>query len=203
MFDLRSRGIDAPPTAGDTPEAERPAEPGPFYLHEAARIARFDGDAIARAAQDPRALYYGAGCLAVGTLIGHLAGTLSATSDIDTTAPAWLVYAVGAVILVPVQILLSAINIGLIHGAARLLFGATGRYVELLRVLWPASVVLWLAIVPVLGPLVGGIWYFLVSLVVLEEVDHVERLQALMLVIAFNILSLLVTAAVAVLAGVA
>ena len=72
----------------------------------------------------------------------------------------------------------------------KLLLGATGSYVSLLRVLWLASVVTWLAVIPVVGAIVAGIWFLLIMLVTFENIDGLERLQALVLVVAVGALML-------------
>jgi hypothetical protein len=82
-----------------------------------------------------------------------------------------------------VQLVLSALQVAVIHGLGKVLLGATGTFMSLLRVLWLGAVVTWLAIVPVIGPIVGGIWYLLITLVTFETVDGLERLQALVLVV--------------------
>jgi hypothetical protein len=161
-------------------------------LREAIWIARFDHRAIERTAQDRRALFYGACVGAVGVLAGQLAGPAAFSTRQPQTPP--VPAAVVAVVAVPVQLLISAINIAIIHGAARLLFGATGRYGALLRVLWLGSIVQWLVVVPVVGLFVAGGWFLLITLVAFEEVDGIERLQALMLVVAFAVLTYVVVA---------
>ena len=124
--------------------------------------------------------------MAVGVLAAQLSGqaVLGARPSAAPAVPA----AVVAVVAIALQLLFSAINIAIIHGAARLLFGATGRYGALLRVLWLGSIVQWLYVVPVVGLYVAGGWYLLITLVAFEEVDGIERLQALMLVVAFGLL---------------
>ena len=62
----------------------------------------------------------------------------------------------------------SALHIGVIHGLTRLVLGVEGSYVSLLRVLWLASVVAWLGVVPVVGAIVPGIWLLLIILVTFE-----------------------------------
>jgi hypothetical protein len=48
-------------------------------------------------------------------------------------------------------------------------------------VLWLGAIVQWLAVIPIVGLLVSAIWSLLITLVTFEEVDGVERLQALIL----------------------
>jgi hypothetical protein len=186
---------EGPPAPSPTPDDVSPSEAagrgGPlWYLREAARIARFDHRAIIRTSQDRRALFYGACVMAVGVLAGLLSGAAFSVRR-PQTPPAPVPVVLLAFVAIPLQLLASAINIAIIHGAARLLFGATGRYGAILRVLWLGSIVQWLVVVPVVGVLVGGTWFFLITLVTFEEVDGVERLQALMLVATFLLLTVL------------
>jgi hypothetical protein len=165
-----------------------------WYLGEAIRIARFDSEAIARASQDRRALFYGAGFLAAGFLAGRVIGLLLSEPTPDAgPVPNWILSVLVTVVAVPVGVLFSAVNVAVVHGAAKVLFDATGRYVALLRVLWLGSIVQWLNVIPLVGALVGSVWFLLITLVTFEEVDGVERLQALALVVGFAVLMLFVS----------
>jgi hypothetical protein len=157
------------------------------YFREAIRIARFDDDAIGRVAGDSRALKYGACVVAIAAILAYVPAHLLAPSPSEG-ASVGLGLAIGIPLVVLVQLLASAVQVGLIHGLAKLLLGATGRFVSLLRVLWLASVVSWLVIIPVVGSIVGGIWYLLITLVTFEDVDGLERLQALVLVVCIGAL---------------
>jgi hypothetical protein len=57
----------------------------------------------------------------------------------------------------------------------------------LIRPLFLGSVVGWLIVVPVIGPLLAGIGSTIVIMVVFEEIDHIERLQAFLLAAGVNI----------------
>jgi hypothetical protein len=186
-------------TPGTSPSAEVLSGSGlVWHLREATRIARFDPDAIARTAQHRRALFYGAGFLSLGIVGALLSDTLVSPADPESAeVPAWARVLVAALIIVPLQLLLSAFNVAVIHGAARLFFDGHGRYIALLRVLWVASVVQWLAIVPVIGTLAGGGWFLLIVLVTLEEVEGIERLQGLLLVVVLAGLLFFVTSLLA------
>jgi hypothetical protein len=194
--DHDDRYVPSPAVLSQTSSADTSRRSGPLsYFREAVRIARFDLSAFSRASQDPRALFYGACFLAVGFLAAQLSGRrLSGVTPGELPVGSSVGVIGVAIIALPVQMLSSALNIALIHGAAKLLFGATGRYIALLRVLWLGSIVQWLAVIPVIGVLVGGVWFLLMTLVAFEEIDGVERLQALMLVVAFAALTILLTA---------
>jgi hypothetical protein len=190
------RYVPSPATLNETPRDDTSQLAGPLsYFREAVRIARFDLNAIGRASQDRSALFYGACFLTIGLVAAQLAGRrLSGLTPGELPVSSSVAVVVVLILALPVQILLSALNIALIHGAAKFLFGATGRYVALLRVLWLASIVQWLSIIPVIGVLVGGVWFLLITLVTFEEIDGVERLQALMLVVGFAALTVVLTA---------
>jgi hypothetical protein len=149
------------------------------YVREGLQIARWDVEAVERVARDPRALVYGACFMVLATLLTGVPLLLGTEAD----GPRWPFAAIGLLIAAAGQLAISALATAVVHGGAKLLFGATGRYVNLLRVLWVGSVVLWLGVLPVIGGLVGGVIYLLVTLVAVSEVEGVERLQALVLVV--------------------
>ena len=168
-----------------------PAEPAPIQvsgpvraIRHAIGIARLDTTAMQSASRDRQALLYGAVVAGVAILPQVVAGTFaSATLASETLTPdASAILTVSAVAVI-MRLVTSAISTAIMHGAANLLFGATGSYVGLLRVLWLGSIVQVIAIVPVIGGLVAGIWSLLITLIAFEEVDGIERLQALVLAV--------------------
>jgi len=172
--------------AGDHPgPASRRGVVG--HVRDGVQIARWDVEAVERVSRDPRALVHGACFMVVATFLSGVPLLLGTEPD----APTWPFAVFGLVIAAAGQLAISALATGVIHGAARLLFGASGRYVSLLRVLWVGSIVLWVGAVPLVGGLVGGVLYLLVTLVAVSELEGVERLQALVLVIGLRALVLL------------
>ena len=165
-------------------------------MREALAIARFDHAAIRRTAEDPRALLYGAVCVSATTAATALAQrqTVSAQFDDLSGVAQGIAFALTVGFLVIVQLCVSALRIALVHGAAKVFFGATGRYVQLLRVVWLGSIVQILGVVPIFGGLIAGVWSLIIALVTFEEVDGIERLQALVLVLVVGVLSLFVLA---------
>jgi len=157
------------------------------YVREGLQIARWDVEAVERVARDPRALVYGTCFMVLATLLAGVPLLLGTETD----APRLPIIVVGILILAAGQLAISALATAIVHGAARLLFGASGRYVSLLRVLWVGSVVLWLGVLPLVGALVGGVLYLLVTLVAISEVEGVERLQALVLVVGVRAMTFL------------
>ena len=180
---MPNSGNDHPNEVATVAVAEGPSGRGPLhYLREAIKVARFDGEAIARVSQDRQALVYGAGIVAIGALPAVL--WRSASGPVGDS-PGGLGFSgiTGGLAWILLQVMASAAQIAVIHGVAKLLFDATGTYAGVLRVMWLGSIVSWLAIVPVLGSLVAGVWFLIISLVTFEEVDGVERLQGLILVV--------------------
>jgi hypothetical protein len=169
--------------------SEVPSATGPRgYLREAIRIARLDDGAMLRVAKDPNALKYAAGVFAVGAFATSMSELLSNRVPAEDV-PMWFIVLVEAPILVVVQLCISAFSLAVFHYLAKLVFGATGTYLGIVRVLWLGSVVSWLGVIPVIGAIVG-IWFFLLFLVTFETVDGIERLQALALMVGFVGLSI-------------
>jgi hypothetical protein len=121
----------------------------------------------------------------LATLLGGLPELFLGTQP---DAPPWPFLLFGLLVAAASQLPVSALAVAIIHGAAKLLFGASGGYLQLLRVLWVGSIVLWVGVIPYVGALVGGVLYLLVMLVAISEVDGVERLQALILVVGLRAL---------------
>jgi hypothetical protein len=171
------------PAPSETPAVAVSSHPAQ-YFRDAIRIARFHDDTISRVSKDPRALVYGAGILAVGGLLTNASDLLSTDGITDDLQAQWLYLAVMLPSAAALSLLLSAFNIALMHGAAKIIFGATGSYVGMLRVLWLGSLVIWLMIIPVVG-FIAGFWFLLIVLVSFEVVDGIERLQAMVVVAAY------------------
>ena len=172
--------VAAPDSPASTPLA-------PFgYLREAVRIARFDDDAIGRMSKNRGALVYGAVIMAIGTLLAYAVALVGEGRNpaADPSSPVEVI--AGAVFMVVAGLAGSALRVAFIHGLAKMVFGANGTFVGVLRVVWLASIVGWLAVVPVLGLIVAGVWMLILILVTFEQVDGVERLQALALVVLFK-----------------
>lgn len=70
------------------------------------------------------------------------------------------------------------VQLALCHLIAKWFFGATGRFVELMRPLLLGWFVNCLVVIPVAGMLLAGIGWTAVLMMVFEEVDGIGRLQA-------------------------
>ncbi len=156
-------------------------------LRDGIQIARWDGEAVERVSRNPRALFHGACFTIIGTLLAGVLNLLGVGPEPTTARWPFLLF--GLVVAGALQLAISAISTGVIHGTAMLLFGGSGTYVKLLRVLWVGSVVTWVALIPLVGPIIGGLLYLLVALIAISDVEGVERLQALMLVVGLRALT--------------
>ncbi len=157
-------------------------------VREGLQIARWDVEAVERVSRDlaraPVWRWLHGGC----DTYGRFAAATEAGAGLTARWPFTLF---GLLVLAAGQLAISALATAVVHGAAKLLFRASGQYVRLLRVLWVGSIVLWIGALPLVGPLVGGVLYLLVALVAISEVEDVERLQALILVIGLRAIVML------------
>jgi hypothetical protein len=152
-----------------------------YYLGEALKIARWDDVAIRRNARDQRSSPYALTIWIVSMLICLLGSTLpalnAALSRMDPIAKV-----IGAVVGLTVGLMLLAlitfIQLGLCHLIAKWIFGATGKFKELMRPLLLGWIVNCLVLIPVAGTLLAAIAWTAVLMMVFEEVDGIGRLQA-------------------------
>ena len=159
-------GEVTPPQATAEQLGEGPARD----LRAALGIVRMDTEVMAVMSQDPSAIWYGAGLMVAVTVLSLLVQAVIRQVSINVVA---------VVVVALVSLAISAISTAAIHGAAKVIFGAKGKYVGLLRVLWLGSVVNVLMIVPVVGSIVAGLWSLLIMMVTFQEIDGIDRIQAL------------------------
>ena len=153
---------------GDTPAAERPLN----YMSAAIAIARLDVEVMGRVSRDRMAIVYGAAMFVVVTALSLLLRFV-----IAGVAPNIAAIAFGAVF----GLVVSVVTTGIIHVLAKVMFQATGTLAGLLRVLWLGSIVSLAGVIPIIGGIVSAIWSVLLTMVTFQEVDGIERLQALAL----------------------
>lgn len=146
------------------------------YFRQALAIAQLDDDAILAASVDKNALFYGLVLWLAGQVLGSTVALWGAATP--PGVPRGLVIAVSAVFLILVNALSVLLQFGLCHLLARLFFGARGTFLGVLRPLLLGSLVAWLAVVPLIGMLAAGLWSIALMMVVFEDVDGIERLQA-------------------------
>jgi hypothetical protein len=164
--------------ASSAPIVDRLGEGPMRYVRAALAIARMDTEVMVVISRDRQAIWYGVALTAI---------TAGWTVMLQVLTTRSLLAALLTLIFVPAfAVLVSALSTAAIHGAAKIIFGATGTYVGVLRVLWLGSLVGMLAIVPVLGQIVSGLWSTLIMMVTFQEVDGIDRIQALGLSLALN-----------------
>jgi hypothetical protein len=156
---------------------------GPMsYAASAIRIIKLDTEEMVRVSHDPMALLYGALVFVVTSIL-----SVSVRALISGVFPSALTVAIAAFVAAFIGLIASVVTTGLVHLIAKGLFGTTGTLVRLLRVLWLGSIVSLLGIVPIVGGIVGGMWSLLITMVTFQEVDGIERLQALALSIGVSL----------------
>lgn len=166
-----------------TPEETAPPPTGfaPFYyLRLGFNIARWDDASIRRASRDSNALFYGVALWALSVLVIFLGTALPALSRrIPSSQAAQVIGLIfGSVFMLVYMGIVVMIQLGLCHLIAKWLFGATGTFLAVMRPLLLAWFVNCLVLIPFLGMLAAGIAWTAVLMMVFEEVDGIERLQA-------------------------
>ncbi len=167
--------------AGVAPAAEEPAPPrakfAPLhYFLEALRIARWDDAAVRRTSQDGIALVYGILFWAIGVLLLFSASVMRL---IEMGRPVNLAgFLFGYLFALTVSGALTLAQFGICHWIVRWLFQGKGTFLALLRPLLLGQVVTWVYVVPAIGPMAGGLAAIAVLMIVFEEVEGIERMQA-------------------------
>ncbi len=176
--------------AGVTPQMEseeRPAKigfPPAYYFMQGWKIVFWDDAAIRRNSRDPNALFYGILFWIIGASLPVFFNIAVARSNGVTLDPRNITFSLA---MVPSGILLEYLRYGICHFLAKQFFGGDGKFMPLIRGLFLGSVVSWLIFIPVIGGVLAGIGSTIVIMVVFEELDHIERLQAFLLAAGVNI----------------
>jgi hypothetical protein len=169
-------------------ESEEPPSklgfPPAYYFMQGWKIIFWDDAAIRRNSRDPNALIYGILFWIVGASLPLLLNILIAVSNSVHLEPSRLALSLGIVIA---GILVEFLRFGICHLLAKQFFGGDGKFLPLIRALFLGSVASWLIVVPVLGTLLAGIASTIVIMVVFEELDHIERMQAFLLAVGVNV----------------
>jgi hypothetical protein len=170
----------APPPAGFAPL---------YYLRMAFSIARWDEVAIRRASRDSNAVFYGASfwtITAVAILLVSVLPRMLKTTKIS--GPALMIgLIIGVIFGLAYMAFLTFAQLGLCHLIAKWFFGGTGSYIEILRPLLLGWSVNALVLIPVIGMLAAAIAWIAVLMLVFEEVDGIERLQAFLISAGINV----------------
>jgi hypothetical protein len=160
-----------------------------YFLKQAIKIIRWDDAAVYRAVHDTRAFYAGILCWLIGQLFPVIAGTAIAVSNGGRFYPALFFKFVA--IFLPFAAVYDFVRYGICHLIAKLFFGAKASFSALIRPILLGSLVATLAVVPVVGLFLAGAGTIAIVMLVFEEVDHIERMQAFMISAAVNIAALI------------
>jgi hypothetical protein len=176
------------PNVAPLVESEAPPSklgfPPAYYFMQGWKIIFWDDAAIRRNSRDPNALIYGILFWIIGASLPLLLSILIAVSNGVHLEATRLALGFGIVIA---GILVEFLRFGLCHLLAKQFFGGDGKFLPLIRALFLGSVASWLIVVPVLGTLLAGIASTIVIMVVFEELDHIERMQAFLLAVGVNV----------------
>lgn len=166
---------------------ERPAKigfPPAYYFTQGWKIIFWDSAAIRRNSRDSNALFYGILFWIIGASLPLLVNIAIAKSNGVTLDPQKLTLSLA---IIAIGLLVEFLRFGICHLLAKQFFGADGTFMPLIRSLFLGSVASWLIVVPVIGSLLVGIASTIVIMVVFEEIDHIERLQAFLLAVGVNV----------------
>ncbi len=152
-----------------------------YYLGQAMKIVRWDDVAIRRNAKDPKATAFGLVLWAASILL--ILGVTTApilSRLVPKVNPVAQVIGIIAGLATGFVILavITFVQLGLCHLIAKWFFGATGKFVEVIRPLLLGWFVNCLTVIPVAGMLLAAIGWTAVLMMVFEEVDEIGRLQA-------------------------
>ena len=163
-----------------TPEESAPAPNlrlAPIhYFGEAIRILRWDDAAVRRTAKDNNSLLYGFFILAIAAVLPF--ASILVRSDRPGFPVPWNLLVSRYVLTLAFALLWIVLQIGLAHAIAKILFGAKGSFVGLMRPYLLGQIYQWFVIVPIVGGTIAGLGGIAVLMMVFEEVDGIERMKA-------------------------
>ena len=158
------------------------------YLKKGWEAVQLKTEAIESLAADEKAFGPAIGILAIG-------GLALAVGSMNP----------GGIILFPIIFVAGAfIAVGLMHLAASLIFGATGEFKSLINVIGCASIIRWIAVVPLLGPtlmVLSGLWLLVIGVLAVGEVYKLDRGKSVVVVAVPVVLALILGAVFSALVG--
>jgi hypothetical protein len=159
-----------------------------YYLRMALGIARGDGAAIHRTANDPDALFYGAAFSAIAAAMIFLVTALHKMLTREGATPGTILWGVllGVLFVCGSLGVIAIVQIGLAHALARWFLGATGTFFTVLRPALLGWFVNCLTAIPVVGPPAAAIAWTAVLMKILEEVDGIARPRAFLISAGIN-----------------
>jgi hypothetical protein len=151
------------------------------YFMQGWEIVFWNDSSIRRAGRDPLALVYGSIFFLIGAILPALVflGALSAQG-----IP---ISYFGALIGLALGFVFEFLRVIICHLVAKHILGGTGTLMPLMRGIFLGSVVTWVSIVPLVGGIAAAIGNTVVTMVVFEELEKIERMQAFVISAAVNI----------------
>jgi len=158
------------------------------YVKKGWEVIQLKGEAIDLLAQDEDAMGPALGILAIGGVAAAI-GALS----------------LPGIILMPILRLIGAfIFVGIMHFCATTFFGGTGGFKGVFIPLCCATLISWIGIIPIIGPvlaMLAGIWLLVVSVVIVERVHAMDRGKAIVVVAIPLLIGIVIAAIFAVIVG--
>ena len=151
------------------------------YLGQTIAIARFDDKAILRNSRDNNALLYGVPLW----FLAMTPMTWSLAAQRGISFPVSLAF---LVIALPVAFILQVAVWGLCHLVARFGLRGRGSLAGIMRVMLLGSIVSAIAIIPVLGTLLAGLWSLAIMMLAFESVHGIRRMHAFAISLGIGIL---------------
>jgi len=175
----------APPPSGFAPV---------YYARLAVSIVRWDDVAIRRASRDANAISYGLVIWCITALVILVFTVLPQTlKAIRAPMPAKMIAAgFGLLVGLVIMACVTFVQLGLCHLIAKWVFSGTGTFAAILRPLLLGWFVNALVLIPVVGTLAAGIAWIAVLMLVFEEIEGIERLQAFLISAGINVCFLIV-----------
>jgi len=181
-------GIGPPRTAEEEEPPPEGIAPG-YYLRLALRIVFWDEVAVRRAARDPDSLFYGAIFSAITASMVFLVTALRGILHREGATPGTIFWSLllGLVFVWVTLGIIALIQVGVCHFIAKALFGATGRFVGVIRPLLLGWFVNGLAAIPVVGAVAAALAWTAVLTLVFAEVDGIGKMPALVISAGINL----------------
>ena len=152
-----------------------------YYLRESWKIVRWDDLAIRRNSKDPSATLYGVIIWLASIFVIMGVQTYPALKIRVPNAPP-VAMAIGLFVAIIFGMIvlgvITFVQLGLCHLIAKMIFGASGKFIEVMRPLLMGWFVNCLILIPVAGLWLASIGWTAVLMMVFEEVDGIGRLQA-------------------------
>ena len=154
------------------------------YFRQGVEILKLNSQAAENVSKDPKATNY-------ALLYVVLAGVASAIGTLNPF---------GIVIMPIVMLVGFFVSMGILHLLAKL-FGGQASFKEYYRAMGVGYVGTWIAVIPILGPLLSGLvslWYIVVNVVVLKAVHKLTTFKAVLVLliplIIFGVLGVMLAA---------